>query len=238
MTKWRLISLILLMAVLPVTLAEGQKEVARGAAIDGRARAPWEWTDEERIAARLDKNQAEKRVITERESRRAKGDRQYRNPGTNALERQPADQSLADVIDGHRNPELFFPQQLFTSLLRHAFVSNEYADDYRAYHLKRAVTLGLPADLWDRIGVLAAPAVAALRREREALANAAEGSVVPREMALVSCRARNASYRELRKVLGPQFDRFLYEVIAPGAKLTYTAPPTYQEIYRQAGGCE
>lgn len=181
-------------------------------------KAPWEWTDEERIAARLNPDLRQARVAAAKARSQA------------AASRVPH-----DVIDGHTDPALFFPIQLFESVMKHAFVNPNAGEDYRAWHRRHGVDAGLPGDFWEQIAVVSTDYIDDLRRHHAAL-KAKDSSA--RKLGDVTCRSRAAAYRELRQRFGVVFDRFLYETIMPGMTATYVAPSTPAGLRREAGGCE
>src|SRR5215212_9172353 len=74
------------------------------------AKPAWEWTLEERIAARTDGMLATKRI-------QAAFAEQVGDEGQTKVSAGKYRKEPSDVIDGNRNPELFLPTELFESAL-------------------------------------------------------------------------------------------------------------------------
>ncbi|HEX2833681.1 MAG TPA: hypothetical protein VHW00_11765 [Thermoanaerobaculia bacterium] len=70
-------------------------------------------------------------------------------------------------------------------------------------------------------------------------AEVAESLPDPVELRNRYCRARTHALDHAHAALGQrEFDRFLYEVIAPGVVLLSDVPMTADELRVVAGGCE
>jgi len=90
--------------------------LAASSPVDARntsARHPSEWTEDERIAMRVDAARARERVAEARSGNAV--------PWSVRSEAMPA---IGDIIDGHRHPELFMPTELFRGLLTGAFADD------------------------------------------------------------------------------------------------------------------
>lgn len=197
------------------------------------AKEPWKWTDEERIAARTDRAAAQSRVRVLQSS----GDVQSESAAA-------ADgKHLTDVIDGHSNPELFLPTELFEAAVNLGVV---LPDNWREPWASGTAAAGLPDDFWKRLPVVAEPFVNDLRRRQDLFELAREADrnerlKYDRQLAALAptlCRDRAAALAAARKQFGEALDRFLYLTVASGKTLTY-----YDEeqdrgrLEEQARGC-
>jgi hypothetical protein len=171
--------------------------------ISGQASAadtkqPWEWTAQERAQARRD-------PATRRERLRA-GDQERRASRITAKNLPAA----VDVIDGKRNPELYFSTELFEYLVRSAF--GTLRDVYS--HVVRQRTSDLfrnPAD-WDRFSAIVTDYARVLQEEDRA-ANALDKKAVSAIQSR-KCAAEALAFREARRTFGKaRFDRMLYETV-------------------------
>lgn len=180
------------------------------------AKEPWKWTDEERIAARTDRTEAKSRVRVALSS----GDVQ-------AVSVAVADgKQLTDVIDGHRNPELFLPTELFEATVNLGLI---LPDDWRDTWANGAAGAGLPDDFWKRLPIVAEPFVNDLRRRQDLFelardADRNERLKYDRQLAALAptlCRDRAAALAAARKEFGEPLDRFLYLTVAAGKSITY-----------------
>lgn len=198
---------------------------------------PWMLTLEERIIALTDDTAAAARVQTYRASERRAVT--YEVDGTAS---DPA-ATLYDVIAGRRDPQLFFPRDLFDNLARMA-----YADEFatrRAYRESKEEdrkAIGLPADFWESLEVISA-AYRADRRDAEhhALSQRPEAEkhaaieVAYKRM----CHDRNAALREAEERFGPKFTQFLYTAVAPTMTRYVLRKSDPQEVRRvMTGECE
>jgi len=77
------------------------------ASLEAQTKPPWHWTDDERFKALVDPALRAERLRTAGEQH---------TPG-------PRERPAGDVINGREHPELFFPTQLFESMIRSSFVS-------------------------------------------------------------------------------------------------------------------
>ena len=161
-------------------------------------RQPWEWTTAERIAARRDPEKRRERVQAAADERRKRGAQD--GPMT------------ADVLDGNRNPELFFPTELFEHLVRSWAVMPEVWPKIMS---QRATDLFRNPDEWERFAASAAD-YAALLRDEHGAARAQDQSRVA-EIHMHKCAVSARALREARRAFGRErFDRMLYEAVAPG----------------------
>ena len=195
------------------------------------ARPPWEWTIEERIRDRSDPAKARDRVAAGRAKASSLGVQ-----GWNA----------GDSIDGHRNPELFLPIELFRIFVSGAFVEDPKGREIFRTALAELSSVPLPADFWPGLLEITRTYMTTLNRARELNreAGAAEGAE-RRRLQLESetvqakqCRTLADNLEAARKRFGePFFDRFLYESVAPTAGIGFQRPSTPAELTRLATGC-
>ena len=199
------------------SLAAGQHD-ARNARETPR-KQPWEWTDEERIATLLNDADAAARVGRETASSSAARVETTAHPDA---------PRPYDVIDGSRDPHLFFEFELFDRLVTMAFADDEATRRaYRAMKDQHLQRLGMPADLWQRLEPLVVPYRATRTRHRELASSGPRGN--GRELALIRsqlCRDRVAAIAAARTEFGPQFSKFLYSAIAPTMRQIVLQPPT------------
>lgn len=147
-------SAILLWSLLIATAAAGQTKPA------------WEWTDDERIAARTNPTLAAIRVGS-------------------ASQGAPTGLQPADVIDGKRDSALFLPVELFESVVRHGFLD----DGFREAFAHQIAASGLPADFWPRLERIADRYIDDLRDASERSAALQPTLCGDRAAALAAARA-------------------------------------------------
>jgi hypothetical protein len=198
---------------------------------------PWLLTLEERIALRTDDAAAAARVRADRASERPAVT--YKVDGTGS---DPA-ATVYDVIDGSRDPQLFFPHELFDSLTRMA-----YADEFatrRAYRESKEDELraiGLPADFWESLEVITA-AYRADRKDEQHLALSQRPEAEKHAAKEVTyermCRDRRAAMREAQERFGAKFTQFLYTAVARSITSLILHKTDPQEMRRfLTGECE
>lgn len=196
----------------------------------------WEWSDAERIAARLNDVEAAARV------RAASGSlsRASHAVGTAGATRVGSNDPH-DVIVGSRDPQLFLKFELFDYMVRLSFADDEVTRSaYREIKDKRRAKLGLPPDMWQRLEVIVAPYRADRRREREiALSDRpeAERTADLKVVAALLCRDRFAALTEAEAQFGRAFDRFLYTAVAPDMIQVIARKPDDRVLARVSGGC-
>ena len=146
-----------------------------------------------------------------------------------------------DVIVGSREPQLFFPFELFERALTLA-----YADDaktreaYREAKEYQRKALGLPSDLWERLDAISTVYRADRRREREIALSTDPNLNRSAELQLVDkaiCRDRFAALNEARAEFGPAFIRFLYVAVAPETTTVVFRRPDAKVLTFVNGGC-
>ena len=202
----RSLTLVTLLLLFPVTTFEAQTN-----------RKPWEWTLEERIAARTSPEAVRARMKNvpgvKANDATATDERSYRKP-------------LADQFDGKDNPELFLPHQVFDLLLKFAFTTDaEMARGFRRHLTPDVVKHGFPRDFWFRLEGISAAYVADYRAQRALLETIRQQTGKDREKSEQrlelkhrdACRSRADALAAARHEFGRErFDRFLYEVVVVG----------------------
>jgi len=199
-------------------------------------RPPWEWTLEERIRDRSDPVKARERVAASK-----------------AKESNLGVQSVGDgvrldgdSIDGHRNPELFLPIELFRIFVSGAFVEDRKGREVFRTARAELSSVPLPPDFWSGLEEITLTYMSTLNRAQEINreAGAAEGAE-RRRLQLESetlqarqCRTLAENLDTARKRFGEKFfDRFLYESLAPTAGMGFQRPSTPAELTWLARGC-
>lgn len=176
---------------------------------DAPPKAAWEWTNEERIAARTD---AVSRAAR-RDAAVAAGDV---SPGEDA----------DDIVVGSRNPELLMPYELMDRVALAFFTDGARQAQWRERWRAGEEILG--DDFWERLAAVAHPFFESHRRFAELTKQAeqttdGERRMIREEQQMIhrsQCRLRLDALEAARSVFGPdRFDHFLYEVIAPGEKI-------------------
>ena len=198
---------------------------------------PWEWTDAERIAALTDDAAAAARLRAYQASQQP--DVTYKVEG---MASDPI-ATCYDRIEGRQDPHLFFPFELFESLIRMAyndeFITRRASRDGVAGDLE---TIGLPADFWDRLELISATYRTdqkdaehyRLSRRSEVEKHAALDMTYKR-----ICRNRRTALSEAQERFGPKFNQFLYTAIAPTITRLVLHKPDAEEMRRfLAGECK
>lgn len=203
-------------------------------AVDGLGQEPWrdpnpyrhisELTVEERLAERLDPARIAERA---REHR-------LRHPQIAAFERsthaaERPEGVITYVIDGRRNPELFLPHELFSSLLTGVRLREPLRTKQRGFFRESIRRFGFEDELFWRELERAAADLTSMLETKRVDASPDEG-----------CRQRHRALQTAREIFGRQrFDRFLYEVVAPAAQqssATNVSDPA-AALKREAEGC-
>ncbi len=227
---WTVAILVLMIAGTATAPAAGQAPAsgAESAADEATTRKkPWEWTLDERIALRFDPALIAEREKEERARKRAAGVEPLPDPP-----QSPHNHG----IDGDRNPELLLPHELLRSLISGFMPDDERRTRWRESLRRDLVAAGFDEELfWAQlrsatsryVDTFVYPATGAIddaaSRERHAL-----------------CREEFLALESARQVFGrEQFDRFLYEAIAPRTRAASVtnAPDPAAELRFFAGGC-
>lgn len=150
---------------------------------------PWQWSATERAAARRDPAKRLERL-------------RHHAPGGRNVP------TAADVLDASTNPELFFPTELFETLVRFGFVM--LPDTYPHVVAQRSSDLFRNRAEWERFGVLVREYAVVLKEEKSS-ADALDRSGVSRAHG-AKCAAAARALRAARQEFGRErFDRMLYE---------------------------
>ena len=202
----------------------------------------WQWTLDERLAARFDPAAMETRQarkLAEHEAhqaaRRARGIPE--DPLFDGFEPSP------NSIEGSENPELFLPHELFNFLLITCLPPE--GDSYSRRRIEqRAAALGFGRDLWTRLEKSAEPLLD-LDRKRHKLAMEVlrTGAEVPEvEDGNLRCRLRAEALSAAKAEFGREaFLRLLYEAVAPNTGISGSPDQNMEELAKslryQEEGC-
>jgi hypothetical protein len=176
----------------------------------------WQWSSDERIAARLDPAGRAARLEAHRQELERRG-----GPGT-----PHPFSGCDDILDGNAQPQLFLVTELFPALVTSAFVSLPKV--YPLVVRKGAHDVFRSDAEWQRFASITAPYAKLIARERELLAaqnhaTPAELDQIRNELASVRAQKDPAMIRALdqsRAAFGKEaFDRMLYTVVAPGRSM-------------------
>ena len=200
------------------------------------AKPAWQWTVDERLAARFDEAARARRVDEYLAQRAVTGNRA---PAT-AIANRPT-----DVIHGSKHPELLLPSEIFTSFTRAAYEEDdETAANVRAGAAPQLPSLGLPADFlssWRSIaGVFITQQQEELRLKRAVYSgkstNSARDKARLRQLGALECRSRADAIRRLRTAFGARFNQFLYAVAAPNVFIV-NKQATPEQLRAEEEGC-
>lgn len=220
-------ALVLLLAFrLNAEVAEPSDAALQSAERLEQQKRPWEWTTEDRLAARVDPVKIAERQNAD-EARYHSAGAQAQSTGRETTQKYS--------IDGSRNPELLLPHELFQSLLT-GFVP----DDERRRRKRESLRPGIVASgfneelFWAQL--------------RSAVGEYIDNYAYPAQETVVSltdrrgyglCRVAYTALNNARQVFGPdRFDRFLYEVVAPRvwvASATNAPDPAAELRYVERG---
>lgn len=198
------------------------------AAGEPRAKQPWEWTTEERLAARFDEGKRQARV-----------DR--------ALAGKAPQKRPTDLVNGQLDLELLLPTEIVSIFVTTAYahgkdeVAQIVIDDATA----RAAKQRLPDDFMVTFERELAPFTALLAEELRLLdrimrseTDASVGMARVHELRALQCGPRARAIQRLRATYGTAFDRFLYLELAPGMGSTvYNAERDANMLRREEAGC-
>jgi hypothetical protein len=207
-----------------------------------QGKSVWNWSLEERLAARFDPGK-----IAARAEKRAARDKAARElfPSEEGLEDSSSSNALRDEIRGRETPELFLPIELFNALMESGFLAGEeYQTEYRDRIQQRAVALGFGKDLWSRLERVTGSYLT-LQRRRERLSTqkeplSAKDTAELEAVSNRSCLARAQALAAAKKEFGEEaFLRLLYEAIATSVSISYEANAQAAEnLRRMEGGCQ
>ncbi len=205
-----------------------------GGQVQHGSKPPWEWTTEERLAARFDAEQIA--------SRRAEALAHQDEAG-------PIPAPGFAVINGARNPELLLPWEVFQHLLAQAF--NPLAPLQETFRDRtEALAPGgeLPAHFWTRLQLASGEFLTAAGTRRTLIAElgrtpeTARAPIVAKVEAAGEgyCQKRRRGLDRARNEFGAAwFDRFLYLAVAPDIGMVWPENESWPEELRQAEeGCQ
>jgi hypothetical protein len=207
-----------------------------------QSKAPWLWTDEERLAARFDAAAQTARVeafMTTRGEAPAAG----RVKSTAVF--QPSNRP-ADIILGRDHPELLMPFEIFGIFVRAAYGrEDDVAQSVRRDAQEKATALGLPTDF---LATLERESIELIRVERDygdadsaysrrKPTTVGETAARQKSFEARACPLRTQAIKQLRSIYGVRFYQFLYSAIAPGVFRQLDAPQTEGELRTRAEGC-
>lgn len=191
------------------------------------AKQPWQWTDEERLAARF--NPA---AVAERNAAHQK----VRAKATSSSTPSAAG-GLQYVIDGRRNPELFMRHELLDHLLLRGLGTNVTdAGAYRQALAPFIVAVGLdPGSFWTELRGTGESYL----RLKQRLQGTGHGYGRADERALCAARAGMLAAAE-RRFGRETFDKLLYTGVAPSIvhSSSTTYPDAADRLRRETRGCQ
>jgi hypothetical protein len=212
--------LLVIALVLPVFGEEPRRE---------RTKVVWEWSAEERLAARFDPASAAKRAV---DSDIPDGER------------------LWGRVSGATNPELFLPSELFISLMDGLDSDPVFRATSRAVIRDRIVAFGFNEEAFWRelesattVFLTHAHRRAGLLRHLDEMPPTQQAEVLSqaRGMDADLCATRAVALTRARRQFGREmFDRFLYTVVAPGLSVAAATPSadTPRQLMFVEGGCQ
>jgi hypothetical protein len=208
--------------------AASLRRAARGCPADPDYRHPWEWTLEQRLAARSVAADRKRRVdeLLATSAARAKSPRPY------------------DHLLGWIRPELLLPTEIVDVFIDVLTPSDERAAQARADAVEGAADVDLPPEFFPAFEKAFAGAIATHKELARMARMYPPGQVISGKVAARlnglqqdACRGRWKGIQTLRSTYGKAFDRFLYEVVAPKVRKTYLVPMTAEALRDQARGC-
>jgi len=208
-----------------------------------RAKQPWDWTDEERLGVRFDPVSIRERSA----ARQATSATAVHSSAVGSI-RTSAAADLPNFISGARNPELFMPFELFSTLIDHGLSADP--DDQQMFRQAIGPVIaqtGLKAEaFWASLEVAARSYISSVRQEHVLalkLRQAAddERTMVRQQISAVQqpqCALRATALESATKSLGrTALYRVLYEGIAPTMTVSSPATDTAARYRFVAGGC-
>ncbi|HEV2722923.1 MAG TPA: hypothetical protein VG323_23060 [Thermoanaerobaculia bacterium] len=206
----------------------------------------WQWTIEDRLAARFDVTARNRRIETfeaRRNTNQALATTQSRKPFTPPM---PDPSRPTDVIQGLDHPELLMPFEIFGSFTRAAYgAMDKTSEVVKQDALRKGLAIGLPPDFLRVLETQAHTFIALQREELQLVESIASGKVADRQGAMArlskvrddECASRWSAMENLRRRLGPRFAEFLYTAVAPGVSRTFFEPVSAEQLRRQEEGC-
>lgn len=212
----------LLTTALALCIAAGLNGVAAARSNDATSpssKQPWQWTSQERAAARGDPARRTERVSAYEKERQPSRAVAYGFP------------AVADVIDGSRNPELYFPTELFEYLVRSAFVTLPVV--YPHVIQQRSSDLFRNKGEWDRFADIVTKYVDVLKQEKSA-ADAVNATAAT-ALEAKKCAAEAHALTAARRAFGRErFDRMLYETVPQSMVTTFSIDTDFDKAIGRA----
>jgi hypothetical protein len=178
----------------------------------GKAKAAWAMTQAERLEARMNPTARAERV---RQSEQRAG----RSIGV----------PPADVLDGQMHPELFFPMELFESLVRVGF--GPASATYPKMLQQRSSDLFRSPGEWERFEEITAEYRSLLQAQSAALSRFDQLAVD--DLQTTKCRAGASALAASREAFGAErFDRVLYDIVAPALGTSYSVDTDFEKVAR------
>lgn len=186
----------------------------------GIEKKPWEWTVQERAAARRDPLKRIDRVADFRSA----------SPTSHIAANNYT--HLGDVIDGRRHPELYFPTELFEHLVRVAFAGGQ--EQWLRHEIVEHSPHFFHGDAtWDRFGALVADYARILRQQQTAADAFDTASVSSIQQS--KCSAEAKAFRAVRSAFGRQnVDAMLYQAVAPTLQSTFSLDTDFEKSIANA----
>ncbi|HKS25263.1 MAG TPA: hypothetical protein VJZ76_20880 [Thermoanaerobaculia bacterium] len=208
--------------------AASLRREALGCPEDPNHRYAWEWTIEQRLAARNVAGDRKRRVdqLLATSSAKAKSPRPY------------------DHLQGSIRPELLLPTEIVDIFIDVLAAGDERTAQARADAVQQAAYLDLPPEFFPAFEKALAGAIATRREQSRMARMYPPGKVVSAKVAARiaglnqdACRGSWKGIETARAAYGNDFDRFLYVAIAPKVRKTYMVPVTSETLRDQARGC-
>jgi hypothetical protein len=213
--------------------------VASAASADTRRKEVWEWTVEERLAARFDLGSRQARVD---EHARSVREKRPTRPGGNSVESLPLP---FDSLRGNATPELLLASEIFGEFVRVAYAfDDDVASQIRLDAERRAALAGLPPTFMVALGDAVrdyAETERGVRELRERLNRGAGAETEQlltdlRRMEAEACRRRVSAMNALRAEYAG-FDRFLYQGLAANLSFAIFEVQEPETLRRNERGC-
>jgi hypothetical protein len=221
--------------VMLLAAVAGHAQSSESAKTAPHLKSAWEWSDEERIAARANPTMAAERA-------RTLSIRGLRADSDSITKTEHPSPHVIDIVDGNRNPELFLPTELFELLTNEVFVEE---DSWRNAYTPHLAGAGLPADFWDRLAIADGEYLSDLMRQHRLLLSGKKGGSLSKEivderisgMSALLCQHRAEALARARHEFGISLDRFLYVHVASGTAMYFEEPADPERLRANEGGC-
>ena len=200
-----------------------------------QSKVPWDWTIEDRLAARFDPDKNRERQLAYEAKYPQAAGANAQNVAAEGVE-MPARQQHVHMIDGSRNPELFFAYELFDGLMSGLTPDESQRVRQRAYFRPSIRALGYDDEaFWRSLESVSAKYLPLCFPTTHPIRSAEVKAA-----AEARCRERYDALEAARALFGRRrFDVLLYTVVAPVSQYssaTFDANPAAR--YREAEkGC-